>query len=398
MSSHLTENQVEAFCRRTLAAVELLRVDEHLAECDSCRQRLEQAEFPQHLSFEQTADFVDGRLAGETLQLASDHLATCNLCREAVDDLQNFSREIADGLSREVRPATAEAESFWQRLKGFFAARSPVFAYSAALVLLVAGMWLARLMIFKSDKPQVAITNPTPTASPEITPVRLLAQLNDGGGHLALDEQGNLKGADNLPADYQQLLKQVLTEPRLPRPAALNGLGSPSASLMSGGGGKTAFAVIEPVARVLLTDRPTLRWRGLEDAASYEVEVFDEQFDSVMKSERLTVTSWRLPQALARGHVYLWQVKAIKDGQEFKAPQPPAPLAKFRVLAKSDTETIEEARKRFASSRLLMGRLYVAAGLLDEAEREFLELQKSNPDSAVVKQLLREVRKLRSGK
>lgn len=108
MSSHLTENQVEAFCRRTLAAVELLRVDDHLAECDLCRQRLAQAEFPRHLSFEQTADFVDGRLTGEALQMVGEHLANCDLCREAVDDLQHFSREITDGLSRAVQPAAAE--------------------------------------------------------------------------------------------------------------------------------------------------------------------------------------------------------------------------------------------------------------------------------------------------
>ncbi|MDX2042505.1 MAG: hypothetical protein SF097_14890 [Acidobacteriota bacterium] len=392
MSSHLTDNQVAAFCQRALAAAELLRVDDHLAECDSCRQRLAQAEFPQHLSFEQAADFVDGRLTGEALQLTGDHLATCNLCRAAIDDLQIFRSEVADELSRNVQPAIIEAESFWQQVKSFFVARSPVVAYSAGLILLLAGAWLARQLVFNKDKAQVVITNPSP--SPEVAPVKLLAQLNDGGGQLALDERGVLSGAENLPADFQQLLKQILTDPRLERPAALNGLGSPSAALM-GGGEKAAFTVIEPVAKVLLTNQPVLRWRALPGVSHYEVEIFDEQFESVAKSEQLTETSWRPPKPLARGRVYNWQVKAVKDNQDFKAPQAGAPLARFRVVAGKDAEAIEQARAQFEASHLLLGRLYAEAGLLEEAEREFRALEKANPGSAIPKQLLDGLRKLR---
>lgn len=413
MSSHLTENQLDGFRRQTLTTAELLAADEHLAACESCRQRLDatlsgnagfaalQAELladaqPEHLSFEQTADFVDGRLAGEALQTANDHLAVCAQCQVAVENLQSFSREIADNLNREVQPATAEAVTFWQRAKEFFALRSPIGVYATALTLLVVGIWLARQFVFKKDNSQVVITQPSPTITPlpEIAPVRLLARLNDGGGQLALDEQGVLSGAENLPAEYRQLLKQSLTEPRLTRPAALNGLGSPSASLM-GGSGNSAFAVIEPVAKVLLTDRPTLRWQPLAGATAYEVEVFDSGFNSVLKSERQETTSWRVSKPLTRGRVYAWQVKAIKDGKEIKAPQPPAPLAQFRVLAKAEAEKIEQARAQFASSHLLLGSLYAEAGLLEEAEREFRALEKTNPDSEVVKRLLGELRKLR---
>ncbi len=392
VSSHLTDNQVEAFGRRTLAAVELLRVDEHLAECNSCRQRLATA--TQHLNFEQTANFVEGRLTGAALQQASDHLANCDLCRLSVDDLQAFSRDIADQFAREVRPVAAV--SVWQRINEVFSRRFaglPISAYATAImVMLIGGAWW-----FWPNRTgqQIVVTQPSPTVSPlpEIAPVKLLAQLNDGGGSLALNERGELSGAENLPADFQQLLKQILTDPRLERPAALNGLGSPSAALMGGGGEKAAFAVIEPVAKVLLTNRPTLRWRALAGAASYEVEIFDERFDSVLKSERLTETSWRLPKALARGRVYNWQVRAVKDDQEFKAPQPPAPLARFRVVTNKEAAEIEQARANFASSHLLLGKLYAEAGLLDEAERELRTLEKANPESEIVRRLLGELRR-----
>ncbi len=412
MISHLTETQLDGFCRQSLTVAELLAVDDHLAACESCRQRLDaalsgdasfaivQAELladtpTAHLSFEQTADFVDGRLAGEALQMANDHLTVCLQCRAAVEDLQAFRQQVTDDLSREVQPATAETMTFWQRTKEFFNARSPIGIYATALALLIAGAWLARQLVLKKDNSQVAITQPSPTVtpSPEIAPVKLLAQLNDGGGKLVLDERGVLSGAENLPADRQQQLKQSLIEPRLTRPSALNGLGSPSASLM-GGSGKAMFAVIEPVAKVLLADRPTLRWQPLAGATTYEVEVFDESFNSVLKSEHLQTTSWRVSKPLARGRVFAWQVKAIKDGQEFKAPQPPAPLARFRVLAKAEAEKIEQARAQFGTSHLLLGRLYAEAGLLDEAEREFSALEKANPDSTVPKQLLEGLRKL----
>lgn len=412
MISHLTETQLDGFCRQSLTVAELLAVDDHLAACESCRQQLDaalsgdasfatvQAELlsdtpTAHLSFEQTADFVNGRLAGDDLQMANDHLTACLQCRAAVQDLQAFREQVADDLSREVQPATAETMTFWQRAKAFFAARSPVGIYATVLVLLIVATGLARQLVFNKDNSQVAITQPSPTAapSPEIAPVKLLAQLNDGGGKLALDERNVLSGAENLPDEYQQLLKRTLAEPRLTRPSALSGLGSPSASLMSGGNGKTAFAVIEPVAKVLLADRPTLRWQPLAGATSYEVEVFDADFNSVLKSERLEMTSWRAAKPLARGRVYAWQVKAMKDGQEFKAPQPPAPLARFRVLANAEAEKIEQARAQFASSHLLLGRLYAEAGLLDEAEREFRALEKANPESEIVKRLLSELRK-----
>lgn len=280
MISHLTATQLDGFCRQSLTVAELLAVDDHLAACESCRQRLDaalsgdasfatvQAELladtpTAHLSFEQTADFVDGRLAGDDLQMANDHLMVCLQCRAAVEDLQAFRQQVADDLSPEVQPATAETMTFWQRAKAFFAARSPIGIYATALALLIAGAWLVRQLIFNKDNLQVAITQPSPTvtSSPDVMPVKLLARLNDGGGQLLLDERGALSGADGLPAEYQQLLKQTLTEPRLARSAALNGLGSPSAALMSGSG-NSAFAVIEPVAKVLLAGWNTYPFLG----------------------------------------------------------------------------------------------------------------------------------------
>jgi hypothetical protein len=145
----------------------------------------------------------------------------------------------------------------------------------------------------------------------------------------------------------------------------------------------------------MLSDRPTFRWSQLDGASGYVVEVYDEKFNLAAASPQLTGNSWTLTQPLKRGGVYSWQVKAIKDGQEFRSPRPPAPQAKFRILDQAKVNELAQARREYASSHLTLGLLYSEAGLLDEAEKEFRALQKSNPDSELVRRLLSQVQKLR---
>src|SRR4029077_9817890 len=107
-------------------------------------------------------------------------------------------------------------------------------------------------------------------------------------------------------------------------------------------------------------------------------------------SPQLTSNLWTSPP-LSRGRVYAWQVKATKEGQEVTAPRPPAPQAKFRVLDQAKTDEIVRARRAYPSSHLTLGLLYANAGLLREAEQELRLLQKANPDSEIVRSLLRQV-------
>ncbi|NOT58811.1 MAG: zf-HC2 domain-containing protein [Acidobacteria bacterium] len=356
---------------------------------------------PMHLAFEQLADFVDGRLSGEPQQFARDHLSQCQQCGAAVDDLRAFSHAIADDLATRRKPAMNPPPSLGEKLRVFFAS-SWAMPVSVTIALLVFG--LIGWQMFKRDDSRIAVVTPSPTPTPMMlptatieptaTPNNLLAQLNDGATQFALDAQGRLQGADEWPERYRQLAQQALQADRMSRPAALSGLGSASAALM-GQGQESGFALIEPAGKVVLTDRPVLRWQPLAGAQSYQVELVNEQYETVAQSEALTSTSWQVPQALARGRVYSWQVKASKDGETVKAPQPPAPLARFRVTGQKEFAEIQDARHRFGSSHLLLGQLYAEAGLLDEAEREFRALQKANPASPIPKQLLAELRKLR---
>jgi hypothetical protein len=198
------------------------------------------------------------------------------------------------------------------------------------------------------------------------------------------------------------MVKKALTHQRIERSLFLAELTQPGVRPREGfpSGGRDwegdarsgKFSVIEPAGIVILSDHPIFRWTQLDGATGYVVEVYDERFNPLLTSPQITGHSWTTPRSLKRGAIYYWQVKAIKDGQEFKAPRPPAPQAKFRILDEARADELAKARRAYGSSRLTQGLLYAQAGLLDEAELEFQALLKANPDSSLAQRLLRQVR------
>lgn len=428
MIEHLTQKQVEDYCRQQLRVAELLAVSDHLGECQVCRRQIEYAmngdaaffalrsevfgeaaeiSSPHlvraHLTAEQTAGYVDRNLFGEELQMVADHLTNCEQCALAVDDLDAFSKEIAPSLEREYHPATVPSptKGWWHRavvsLRALFP-RSPRLAFGAALAVLflaVAGWLIWRTLQSEPKQETVELPAPPPQPAPaQPAPVPVVAQLKDGEGQLTLDREGRLSGADDLPPAYQSLLKDALTTRRIERSSQLKGLARPPSSLMSTDKQRNEFSVIEPVGKVLMTDRPTFRWSPMEGATGYVVEIYDSRFNLVATSPQLANQSWAAP-TLSRGKVYGWQVKAIKDGQEFTSPRPPAPQAKFRILDQAKANELAKARRAYPSSHLTLGLLCAEAGLLKEAEQELRVLQKANPGSEIARSLLSQVQALR---
>jgi anti-sigma factor RsiW len=449
---HLTQKQFEGYRRRQLEVAELLSVCDHLGVCEACRLRAEGAGegdaaffalradifgvtaedassdgMRAHLTAEQTAGYVDGTLSGDALRTASDHLSSCEHCALSVEDLRAFKDMVAPSLEHEYKPAAALSTPAlpstngerWRRtfasLPALFRV-SPVPAFGAALAVLLLALfgWLnwrttregapsREVVVSPSTAPQPApvVVPPTPSESePEPTPTQpepapAFAQLNDGGGRLTLDREGELSGADALPPAYRKLLKEALAGRRIERSSQLRGLSRPGSSLMGSETEGGEFSVFDPAGGVLLTGRPTFRWSTLDGATGYVVEVYDDAFKLVAASPQLNARSWASSQTLPRGKVYSWQVKALKDGQEFKTPRPPAPQAKFRVLDRAKADELARAKRAYPTSHLTLGLLYADAGLLKEAEQELRLLQRANPDSELARGLLRQIQALR---
>lgn len=416
MAQHLTQKQIEDYCRRQLAATELLAVADHLAGCETCRSAMggngdaafldlrsqvfdETADLT-HLTMAQTGAYVDGNLGGEELQMIEDHLSHCEQCVFAVEDLREFSNEITPSLNREYQPAG----SWWRQIltslsTPFRVAPVPAFGGAALAIILLAVIVWVIWPTSQQPEPQIAIT-PSPSPQPSVVdspptqpePVPVVAQLNDGGVTLTLDQHGKLSGADNLPSSYQDLLKKTLSGGRIEKSVQLQGLTRPPSSLMGSGDNKTDFSVLEPLGNVLLNNRATFRWSAMEGATGYVVEIYDEKFTPVTSSPQLTELTWTT--TLPRGTVYSWQVKAIKDGEEVMSPRPPAPQAKFRILDQAKADELAKARRAYPSAHLTLGLLYADAGLLREAEQEFRLLQRANPNSDLARNLLRQVQAL----
>lgn len=436
MSEHLTQTQIEDYGRHTLPAAEFLSASRHMRDCEACRLKVERVldddeafyglksdvfgdsvetifSFGEqaHLTFERMAAYVDEALAGEELQAVNDHLTGCEQCAMAVDDLRAFRNQVMPGLDLEYQqpPAPAQTENRWRRFVAampFLWPRSPALVVGSALaaLLLIAAGWLIWRAIEWGGKDAKITQTPPSTTAPVVSPVptqqvatsMVIAQLNDGAGQVVLYGDGKLSGIDHLPPVHQQMIKNALSSQQLEKSPLLAGLVRPDSSLRKGGDKqRNKLSVIDPVGLVMLSDRPTFRWSPLEGATGYVVEVYDDKLNQVIISPQLTDTSWTAPQSLKRGGIYSWQVTVNRGGEEIISPRPPAPPAKFRILDQPLANEIVQARRDYASSHLTLALVYTQAGLLDEAEKEFRALQKANPNSAISRRLLANLRAMR---
>ncbi|HEX7771868.1 MAG TPA: hypothetical protein VF435_05570 [Pyrinomonadaceae bacterium] len=398
---HLSQKQIDDYSQNRVSGAKLLATSDHLGECEACRARVEarldvdalffavreeafDGNAVAHLTSEQAAEYVDKNLTGDELEFVTDHLSSCEQCAFAVDDLRAFRNEIAPSLDRKYGPtpvAPVVRETWWRRL--FTVSPVPAFGVAALAILLLSFIGWIVWRTPREEKSEVVVVAPTPSLEPSVAPsvqvepepAPVVAQLNDGA----------------VPPAYQELVKKALTSQRIERSSQLQGLTRPPSSLM-GANEQREFSVLGPAGVVLMSDRPAFRWSKLEGATGYMVEVYDDQFKRVLASPELTTLSWRATQSLPRGQIYSWQVKAIKDGQEVTVPRPPAPQAKFRVIDQGMMNEILAAKRAYGSSHLTLALLYAKAGLLNEAEQELRLLQRANPQSEIVRKLLRQVR------
>ncbi|MCM3900872.1 MAG: hypothetical protein ND866_04135 [Pyrinomonadaceae bacterium] len=441
ISIHLSDKDIARYCEQGMAPAELLAADNHLTLCDACYARMGEAHGLDekliaaskafngaadyevtHLTYEQLSALVDDRSDDIDREIADSHLALCSRCETELKDLREISSSMAAFPAQQhapLRRSPSLREKFialWQL---------PAFRIPAGAVAALAGIALLAFLITiplrrENRELRARVTELEGSSAAlreqvaaverlqsEIAAVREenerlqqeatgldqgLVALNDAGGRITLDTEGNLSGVQTEPR-YEEAIKAALQGGRVKFPAELRELRSQSGTLM--GGGQPEFKLLAPVGVVIEGDRPTFRWSALEGATGYTVTVYDSSLNQVATSDSLTTTRWTVPTALARGRTYIWQVRAVKDGKEMVAPPPAASRVKFKILEGSKVEEIASAKRTHAKSHLVMGMVYAEAGLLDQAEREFAALLKANPQSSIARKLLQRVRSAR---
>jgi putative zinc finger protein len=428
LSDHLTNTQIEGYGRCLLPAREALSVSDHLVGCEMCRQRLEssanddkeylalRAELldrgegltspREHLTVEQLTWFVDGTLPGEELQVVEDHLTCCEECNLMVKDLLAFKDQVISGFDCNHHPSRfrAQDESRWRRLSSAWPRLWPeslVFGTALAACLLAVMSWLVwREWREGNANPEITKVSPLSGVSTSGSPnpaqggeSSLIVRLSDGEGEVTLDRDGVLSGLARLSPEGRKMVERALTTQSIERSPLLSELTRLDGKSRGGGNRGEEFSVIEPVGEVTVTDRPTFRWTPLNGATNYTVEVYDESLRQVAGSQPVTGHTWTVTQPLKRGRIYAWLVKTSKNGRVEVSP--PAQEARFRVLDRTRLEELSAARRDYGSSHLALGLLYMQAGVLDEAEREFTTLQGANPKSEIVNRFLMRIRKMR---
>lgn len=185
-----------------------------------------------------------------------------------------------------------------------------------------------------------------------------------------------------------------MLENRIERAGILQGLAG-NDSTLRGNTNHRSFKLTYPVRRVIVEDRPRLKWEQLSGASSYRVYISDSNGREVARSEDLpsASTQWHSTR-LRRGEIYTWVVVAVVDGKETVSPGPAQPEVRFQILPNSSQKELHQLRR--TGSHLALGVFYAKVGMIAEAEREFQRLLHINPRTRVVRNLLLSVRALRA--
>jgi hypothetical protein len=358
-----------------------------------------------HPSISQLDRYGSPSLTPEDRLQLDDHLATCETCRERVVDpatlpsaVVRLQRTLADSL---VAPPLAEGPNADPTVRASWIPAWAAVAACAAAV--IAGAWVGLRGLppawwpVHRDATNVDASRPgrqRVEGRAPVTPEPTRLSLIDQGGTLSVHADGRIEGLGRLPAAIEQRLRRVATgELRVPVLAPAVSIGRRG---LRSGNEEQSWTLLKPVSVAVESDRPAFRWSSLTGAATYTVLVYDDQVRPVTRSPALSGTGWTPPNPLPRGATYLWQVRAaLKDGGTTTSPAPPEGFAPFHVLDAAGVQELVQAR-RAPPSHFRLGVVCAELGLLDEAQEELEALAKLNPQSGLVRQLLERVRLARS--
>jgi hypothetical protein len=430
MSAHLSNEIVERFHAQSLTGSDRSVIYDHIPDCETCRRRVvtsqaetvalrgltdhllpKEGEEPYHLDPATVEAFVNDTLDPLDRSTTKLHLEDCEECSAEVTDLRESLATMKAASRQQVdRPLTAEvAKSRSLRLS------MPIRIAATVALVAFAAVALIAVLKWRSNSPSITTgSQPTPLGSPQVPaltpspdtganppklaenpPTKELGEqprnviaLKDGSNEIALDQSGNVVGLFSLPAETREAVKEALTEERLSRPSVLDDVTSAEVSVR-GPGSEERISISSPANTVINNNKPTLRWTPSTIAEAYRVEIADETFHQVAKSADLPATtrSWTPSIPLKRGGIYTWTIRAVNQGGE---PSAVTSQAKFRILGEDKVRQLNRL-KTGPQSHLALGIFYAREGMLAEAEREIGILVKENPNSGVVKKLLKQI-------
>ncbi len=362
-----------------------------------------------HLDYEQISGYLDNKLDKDSAEFIELHAGLCSRCGKDLRSLKEFRESLDAELDRR--------QTSWgligKPISGFRKPKlpNPVYVFGAVAVIALFGLLgfaIYRWGGNRGNEPRQdrAETTPSPQSTIEKQakgdPIPAIVDrqkgknrqsknseiIVDNGKKFAIDYQGNRISSSDLAPELQAIAEDVLRGEPVGERALLEQLKQDASSLRGGGGVKKRIFLVSPVGVLVEDDRPVFKWKPMDGATGYVVEIVDVEFRPVAQSHRLDSTEWTIENNLKRGQIYMWQVKAIRD--EEKIANRSNGIGKFMVISDKKFNELRAARKKY-DSHLEMGIYYLKEGLLEEAKREFESLRSKNPSSKLVNNLYRRV-------
>jgi TPR repeat protein len=147
MNPHPDFQELQAFTARKLQPAAMLRLNRHLADCETCQARLAGMQNDSgttalraviaagaHLSYEQLRDHIDDRSNAAQRTNIAAHITLCPLCRRELDDLQRHAAALRQPVAPKLTPQRDGFRRWWQWLPAA-AAASLVTVVTLTLVL-----------------------------------------------------------------------------------------------------------------------------------------------------------------------------------------------------------------------------------------------------------------------
>jgi hypothetical protein len=374
----------------------------------------------EHLEYEQLDDYLDGNLDEDEAEIIRIHFESCSDCRGNLSSLEEFRKMVEPELKLRYG-SRGLLHGFAEYLKPFRYSRLTL-TYSALIILTVLGyltvtflskFWLKSPedTVVSPSKPPLTAETPSPNQERKTQPPPLRVDIEDrkrssgdpvwqrrkgfydDGRWYGLDHRGNPVGLQAIPSDIRDDVVALFRGRDVRTLTLLSELVTPDVNERGIVEGKERVVLLSPLGTLIAEDRPSFKWKSVTVADSYIVEIVDDSFNPIIQSPILTKTEWAAVSPLERDRVYVWQVLAFKGGEiiEDRARQ----TGKFKIASVAKLDEIEKARRKYAT-RLARGVFYVREGLLNDAEREFRDLLKRNPESDLARSIFRKIQS-RSG-
>jgi hypothetical protein len=113
--------------------------------------------------------------------------------------------------------------------------------------------------------------------------------------------------------------------------------------------------------------------------------------DEVSQPRKVDETRWQVASPLKPGTVYQWSVTAQRGTDLLRSP-----AVKFYVLGAREQEELAQARRKLAGNPLALAAVYARLGLQREAEVQLAAALESEPQNAIAKRWLTQIRSRRS--